>query len=52
MLVRKHDIECMARFIFKLIDKSFTYIELVKLEDSIDSDVFEIVAKAFRESGI
>lgn len=52
MLVSKHDIEYMARLIFKLFDKSFTYTEIVKLEDSIDSDVFEIVAKAFRESSI
>lgn len=52
MLVSKHDIECMAKLIVKLLDKSFLLSEIEELEDSIDSDVFEIVAKAFRESGI
>lgn len=52
MLVSKHDIECMARLIVKLLDKSFLLSEIEELEDSIDSDVFEIVAKTFRESGI
>lgn len=52
MLVSKHDIECMARLIVKLLDKSFILSEIEELEDSIDSDVFEIVAKAFRESSI
>ena len=52
MLVSKHDIECMARLIVKLLDKSFLLSEIEELEDSIDSDVFEIVSKAFRESSI
>lgn len=52
MLISKHDIECMARLIVKLLDKSFILSEIEELEDSIDSDVFEIVAKTFRESGI
>ena len=52
MLVSKHDIECMAKLIVKLLDKSFLLSEIEELEDSIDSDVSEIVAKAFRESGI
>ena len=52
MLVSKHDIECMAKLIAKLLNRSFLLSEIEELEDSIDSDVFEIVAKAFRESGI
>lgn len=52
MLVSKRDIKCMARLIARLLNKSFMLSELEKLEDSIDSDVFEIVAKTFRESGI
>lgn len=52
MLVSKHDIECMARVIVRLLDDSFLLSEIEELEDSIDSDVFEIVAKAFRESSI
>lgn len=49
MLVSKRDIKCMARLIAKLLNKSFMLSELERLEDSIDSDVFEIVAKAFRD---
>lgn len=52
MLVSKHDIECMARLIVRLFDDSFLLSEIDELEDSIDSDVFEIVAKAFGESSI
>lgn len=50
MLVSKHDIECMARVIVKLLDNSFFLTEIDELEDSIDSDVFEIVIKTFRDS--
>lgn len=49
MLVSKRDVECMARLIAKLLNKSFMLSELEKLEDSIDSEVFEIVAKVFRD---
>ena len=51
ILVSKHDLECMAMLIIKLLDSSFSWYELEKLEDSIDYDVFEIVAKVFREYG-
>lgn len=51
ILVSKHDLECMAMLIVKLLDSSFSWYELEKLEDSIDYDVFEIVANVFREYG-
>lgn len=51
LLVSKHDIECMAVLISRLINGSFAIEELDRLEDSIDYDVFEIVAKVFREYG-
>lgn len=49
MLISKHDIECMAALISRLINGSFVIEELDRLEDSIDYDVFEIVAKVFRD---
>ena len=52
ILVSKHDLECMAMLIVKLLNSSFSWYELEKLEDSIDYDVFEIVAKVFREYGV
>ena len=42
----------MAMLIVKLLNSSFSWYELEKLEDSIDYDVFEIVAKVFREYGV
>lgn len=51
ILVSKHDLECMAMLIVKLLDSSFSWHELEKLEDSIDYDVFEIIANVFREYG-